>query len=160
MLAAHLAGLGTYLPQRRVTSDALEAQLNIPAGWIERVTGVRERRYCADETSVGMAAAAARQALDRAGLRPDDLDAIVGASTAPQQAIPCTAALVQRELGAPEGRSACFDINATCLSFLFALHTVAQLVAAGAYRRVLVFSSEIASRSLNMGERESAVLFG
>ncbi len=160
MLAAHLAGLGTYLPERRVSSATLEEQLNIPAGWTERVTGVRERRYCTDETSVGMAAAAAHQALDRAGLRPDDLDAIVGASTAPQQAIPCTAALVQRELGAPEGRSACFDINATCLSFLFALHTVAQLVAAGMYRRVLVFSSEIASRSLNPCERESTVLFG
>jgi 3-oxoacyl-[acyl-carrier-protein] synthase-3 len=84
----------------------------------------------------------------------------VGASAGPQQAIPCTAALVQRELGAPEGRSACFDVNATCLSFLFALQSAAHMVAAGAYRAALVYSSEIASRTLNPRERESAALFG
>lgn len=160
MLAVKIAGLGAYLPDRRVTSAELEQQLDIPPGWTERVTGVRERRYCTRETTAGMAAAAARRALHQADLRVSDLDAIVGASTAPQQAIPCTAALVQRELGAPEGRSTCFDLNATCLSFMFALHTVAHLVAAGVYQRVLVFSSEIASRSLNPRERESAVLFG
>jgi 3-oxoacyl-[acyl-carrier-protein] synthase-3 len=89
-----------------------------------------------------------------------DLDAVVGASAAPQQTIPCTAALVARELGLPDGQAACFDLNATCLSFPFALHTIATLLTAGAYRTVLLFSSEIASRSLNPQERESAVLFG
>ncbi len=67
---------------------------------------------------------------------------------------------MQRELEAPEGGSACFDVNATCLSFLFALQTAAHLVAAGVYRRVLIVSSEIVSSSLNPRERESAVLFG
>lgn len=160
MLPVKIAGLGAYLPEQRVSNAALEARLGISAAWIERTTGVCERRYATHETSVGMAAAAARSALSAAGLRADDLDAIVGASTAPQQAIPCTAALVQRELGAPDGGSVCFDLNATCLSFLVALHTAAQLVAAGVYRCVLVYSSEIASRSLNPAERESAVLFG
>lgn len=160
-LPVKIAGLGCYLPKRIVTSAELEQQLNISPGWIEQVTGVRERRYAtADDTSAGMAAAAARHALTMAGLQPHDLDAIVGASTGPQQAIPCTAAFVQRELGAPDGGSACFDINATCLSFMFALQTVAHLVAAGAYRNVLIFSSEIASISRNVNEKESAVLFG
>lgn len=99
-------------------------------------------------------------ALLEASRNPNDLDAIIGASTAPQQAIPCTAALVQRELGAPEGRSVCFDVNATCMSFVVALHQAALLVAAGVYRTVLVFSSEIGSRSLNPREPESLVLFG
>jgi 3-oxoacyl-[acyl-carrier-protein] synthase-3 len=89
-----------------------------------------------------------------------DLDAIIGASTGSQQAIPCTATLVQRELGAPEGASACFDVNATCLSFLFALQTAAHLLAAGAYNTMLLYSSEIASLSMNPNEPESAVLFG
>ncbi len=160
-LPVKIAGLGAYLPERIVTSAELEAQLNIPTGWIEQVTGVRERRYAAHhETSAGMATTAARQALDMAGVGLNDIDAIVGASTGPQQAIPCTAAFVQRELGAPDGGSACFDINATCLSFAFALQTVAHLVAAGAYRNVLIFSSEIASLSRNLNEKESAVLFG
>lgn len=160
MLPVKLAGLGYYLPERRVTNAELEATLGIPSGWIERLTGAQERRYVGDETSAGMGAAAGRQALAQAGLGVGDVDLIIGASTAPQQAIPCTAVFVQRELGAPEGQSACFDVNATCLSFLFGLHTATHLIAAGAYRTALVYSSEITSRSLNPQERESAVLFG
>lgn len=160
MLPVKIAGLGCYLPERRVTNAELEERLGIPAGWIERATGVRERRYATDDTTLSMAASAARVALEAAGLDAGDLDLIVGACTAPHQAIPCTAALMQRELGAREGASACFDLNATCLSFLFAFHTVSQLMAAGVCRTALIFSSELASRSLNPHEQESAVLFG
>ncbi len=160
MLPVKIAGLGCYLPERRVTNTDLEAQHGIPAEWIERVTGVQERRYVAHETTVSMGVAAARMALEAAALRVNDLDAIISASTGAQQAIPCTAAFLQRELHAPEGASACFDINATCLSFLFALQTAAHLVAAGVYRNVLIVSSEYVTRSLNPRERESSVLFG
>src|SRR5688572_30180226 len=148
-LAVKIAGLGFYLPQRRVTSLELSERFDTPPGLIERTTGVVERRYAGHETAAGMGAAAARMALEHAGLRSADLDAIIGASAAPQQCIPCTAALVQRELGAPEGRSLCFDINATCMSFLVALQTAAQYIEAGGYRRILILSSEIASPSLN-----------
>jgi 3-oxoacyl-[acyl-carrier-protein] synthase III len=155
-----LAGLGFYLPQQRLSSAELEQSMDLPIGWIERATGVRERRRVTHETTAGMGADAARMALQSAGMNVADLDAIVGASTAPHQAIPCTAALVQGLLEAPEGRSACFDLNATCLSWMFALHTAAHLIASGAYRSMLLFSSEVTSRSLNPAERESAVLFG
>jgi 3-oxoacyl-[acyl-carrier-protein] synthase-3 len=160
MLPITIAGLGYYLPERRVTNAELQARYDISADWIARATGVQERRYATHETSAGMGAAAARRALDAAGLNVGDLDAIIGASTGPQQAIPCTAALVQRELHAPDGKSVCFDLNATCLSFMFGLHTAAQLVTAGMYRTVLVYSSEITSRSLNPRQPESMVLFG
>ena len=160
MIPVKLAGLGWYLPPRRVTNAELEAQLDIPADWIERVTGVCERRYVCDETVVAMGVTASHMALESAGLRVEDLDAIICASTSPQQAIPCTASFLQRELRAPEGASACFDINATCLSFLFALQTAAHLVAAGAYTTMLICCSELVSRSLNPRERESVVLFG
>lgn len=160
MLAVKLAGLGWYLPGRQVTNAELEERLDIPANWIERATGVQERRYVSDETVVSMGAAAAHMALEDARSHVSDLDAIICASTTPHQAIPCTAAFLQRELRAPEGISACFDVNATCLSFLFALHTASHLIAAGVYRNVLICSSEIASCSLNPAERESAVLFG
>lgn len=159
-LPVKIAGTGAYLPVRRVTSTELEAGFDLPAGWIERRTGVRERRWNTGETAAFQAAAAARQALDAAGLEASDLDAIVAASSGPQQLIPCTAVFVQRELGAPEGRSACFDLNATCLSFLVALHTLAPLVATGAYRNVLIVSTEVASRSLDPCQKESFVLFG
>lgn len=159
MLPVKIAGLGWYLPERRVTNAELAERLGIPAEWIERATGVCERRYVTAETTLGMGAAAARKALAAAGMDVSEVDAIISASS-PQQAIPCTAALMQRELGAPDGSSACFDINATCLSFLFALQTAAHLISAGVYRNVLICSSELASRSLNPHERESAVLFG
>ncbi len=159
-LPVKIAGLGWYLPERRVPSAELAERFKLAPGLIERTTGVLERRYAGGETASGMGAAAARMALAQAGLEPSQLDAIVGASSAPQQCIPCTAALVQRELGAPEGRSLCFDINATCLSFLVALQTAAQFIAAGVYRTVLVYSSEIASPSLDPAQWESAALFG
>ncbi len=160
MLHVKIAGLGWYLPARRVTNAQLEEQLGIPASWIERTTGVRERRYVTTETMLSMAAAAASMALEDAGLCPGDLDAIICASSAPQQVIPCTAAFLQRAISAPDGASACFDLNATCLSFLFALQTAAHLVAAGVYHVVLLCSSEPASISINPMERESAALFG
>lgn len=159
-LAVKIAGLGKYLPEKIVTSAELEKQLHIPAGWVEQTTGVCSRRYVSGETVTQMAAAAARDALRMAGLQPADLDAIIGASASVRQAIPCTAAFVQRELGAPDGKSACFDLNATCLGFVFALHTAAHLVAAGIHKNVLIFSSELASFSRNPNQWESAVLFG
>lgn len=159
-LPVTIAGLGSYLPERIVASGELETTLGLEPGWIERTTGVCERRYAAGETAVSMAAVAARRALEAAGRDVRAVDLIVGASSAPQQAIPCTAALVQRALGAPDGGSACFDVNATCVSFLVALHNAAHLVAAGAYRCALVFSSEICTHSRNPAEPESAALFG
>ena len=159
-LAIKIAGLGKYCPERIVTSAELEKQLGIPSGWVEHVTGVRSRRYASSETVSEMATAAAREALQMAGLQPSDLDAIIGASAGVRQAIPCTAAFVQRELGAPDGKSACFDINATCLSFVFALQTAAHLINAGVYKTVLIFSSELGTFSRNPKQWESAVLFG
>lgn len=159
-LAVKIAGLGKYLPPRIVTSAELERQLNIPSGWVEQTTGVCSRRYADRETVSEMATHAAREALRMAGMQPSDLDAIIGASASVRQAIPCTAAFVQRELGAPDGKSACFDLNATCLGFVFALQTAAHLIAAGVYKTTLIFSSELATFSRNPKQWESAVLFG
>src|SRR5262245_41359285 len=75
--AVKLAGLGAYLPPRRVTSGELEAELGLAPGWVEQTTGVRERRRAAGETTVGMAALAARSALEHAGLGPQDIDLVV-----------------------------------------------------------------------------------
>ena len=159
-LPVSIAGVGSYLPSRIVTNAELEARLGLPAGWIARRTGVLERRIVADEPTVFMAVSAARVALRRANLEPADIDAIIVASSAPQQAIPCTAALLQAALGAPDGASACWDINATCLSFLFALHSAAQAIALGQYQRVLICSAEIPSGSVNPLEPSTATLFG
>lgn len=159
-LPVRITGIGSYLPDRVVSNAELEAAFGLTSGWILERTGVRERRRCNGESAAFMAAAAAQHALQMAGLTADDLTAIIGASSTPQQAIPCTAVFVQRELGATEGIAACFDVNATCLSFLAAFDVASRLVAAGAHEHVLVFSSESAGKSLNPDEPESAVLFG
>jgi 3-oxoacyl-[acyl-carrier-protein] synthase III len=159
-LPVAIAGIGSHLPSRIVTNAELEARLGLATGWIARRTGVFERRIATDETTVSMAVSAARVALQRAHLEPADLDAIIVASSAPQQAIPCTAALVQLALGAPNGKSACWDLNATCLSFLFALHSAAQSITLGQYECVLICSSEIPSGSVNPFDPSTATLFG
>ncbi len=160
MLPVKIAGLGYHLPEQRVTSAELLRAWSVPEGVVEHAAGVYARRYATTETTAGMAAAAARQALDHANIPLQEIDAIIGASTVPQQALPCTAAFVQRELGAPDGGSVCFDVNATCLSFLVALQSAAHLVAGGAYHNVLIFSSELGSRFLNPHQPQSAILFG
>jgi 3-oxoacyl-[acyl-carrier-protein] synthase III len=159
-LAVRISGIGSYLPPHIVPNSELETALGLPAGWIFDRTGVRERRRCTTETAAGMAGDAARAAMCMAGVTAADLTAIIGASSTPQQAIPCTAVFVQREIGAPEGVAACFDVNATCLSFLVAFDIAARLIAAGVHEHVLVFSAENSARSLNPDEPESAVLFG
>jgi 3-oxoacyl-[acyl-carrier-protein] synthase III len=155
-----IAGLGKYLPEKIVSSAELENQLHFPSGWIERVTSIRARRYASGETVTEMAAAAARDALAMAGMEPGELDAIIGASASTRQAIPCSAAFVQREIGAPDGKSACFDLNSTCLGFVLALQNAACLIAAGVYRNILIFSSEIGTYSRSQKQWESAVMFG
>jgi 3-oxoacyl-[acyl-carrier-protein] synthase III len=158
-LAVRIAGLGSYLPERIVTNSELEESFGLQPGWIANRTGVLERRYATHETTVSQAVAASQVALARSGIQIEKIDAIIGANLA-QQTIPCTAALVQKALGAPDGSSACWDVNATCLSFMMALHSAALLIATGQYNNILIFSSEIASPSLNPLEPESASLFG
>ena len=155
-----IAGLGVYLPPRRVASADLESQFGLAPGWAEQTVGVRERRRAAGETAAAMAARACRAALGHAGANAADVDLLIGASVSRQQLIPCTAAFVQRELGLPEGRSFCLDLDATCLSFLAGLHMAAPLVASGMYKTVLLFSSEMPSHLMRPREPETALLFG
>ncbi len=154
-----IASFGVYLPADIVSSSELESRWGAPAGWLVRVTGVEQRRYETSKTSAEMAAAAARNALVNAGTSLSEIDIIIGASAIPQQALPCMASLIQRELGEPEG-AFCFDVNATCLSFLTALHMSALLICSGEASRVLICSSEKTAQSLNPKEWESAGLFG
>jgi 3-oxoacyl-[acyl-carrier-protein] synthase-3 len=159
-LPVRIAGLGTYLPRDTVVSTELEKELGVSEGWIERVTGVTERRRAHGETTAAMAAAAVREALADAGTELDEVDLFIGASTGRQQSIPCNAVFLQKELMATEGRSACFDVDATCLSFLFALRVASLYLHTGQCRCVVIASSEVASLSLNPLQPESAALIG
>ncbi|HNO32260.1 MAG TPA: hypothetical protein PKI78_10780, partial [Anaerolineales bacterium] len=113
-----IIGLGRYLPKRVVPSAELEAMCGVPAGWVERRNGVRERRWVTDETSSFMSAEAAKEALDEAKLKPGQLDLIINASGTGEQAIPDTGALIQRQLGLGNSGIPAMTVHTTCLSFV------------------------------------------
>ena len=158
MIRVQIAGLGRYLPPRVVPSAEMDAWCGVPTGWAERHAGVRERRRAEGETAVDMAANAAREALETAGLAASDLDLVLWASGTPDQPIPDGGAMLHRALGL-RGVPA-FAVHATCLGFLAGLHTAALNIAGGAARRVLLACAEVTSGGLNRGEPESAVLLG
>lgn len=156
-----IRGTGCYLPERVVTSLELDERFHLPAGTYQKASGVKSRRYAsAHETSSFMGARAAMMALERAHLRMSDIDFILGACGTPEQAIPSTAALIQRELGAQDSGIPCFDINSTCLSFLTAFQMAGHLIQSGGARNILIVSSDIASVGLNYRHLEAASLFG
>ena len=152
-LRVKVAAAAFYAPPRVETAAELAPKIGCTEDWIVTRTGVRERRI-ADEPVEVMAAHAARAAL-RSGGAPD---LIINASICPRQLIPDTSVYVQDLLGL-EGIPS-HSVHASCLSFLVALHSAAALVAAGAYKRVLVVSSERGTFGRNLAEPESAALLG
>jgi 3-oxoacyl-[acyl-carrier-protein] synthase III len=152
-LPVKIASSAFYAPPRVETAAELAPRIGKTADWIIDSTGVRERRI-ADEPVEVLGARAARAAL---GTGPDP-DLIVNASVTPRQLIPDTSVFIQQQLGL-EGIPS-FSVHASCLSFLIALHNTAALVAAGAYRRVLLVSAERPTPNRNLAEPESAALLG
>lgn len=159
-LPLKIIGLGRYLPARIVPSSELEKICNLPAGWVEHHNGVRERRWVTDETSSYMAAQAAREALDEAGLKPDQLNLIINASGTGEQAIPDTGALIQKQLGLGKSGIPAMTVHNTCLSFIAALDVAANYLNSGRYKNILIASADVASCGINPKEPESASLVG
>ncbi len=157
-ISVRIAGTGRHLPSKIVTSEELDARTGMPSGWTLAHTGVEERRYAEGCTAAQMGAAALREALDLSDWGKQLPELLISGSGTPQQPIPCNAALLARELG--WNAIACFDVNATCLGFVAALQVASGLVATGAYARIAIVCSEIASTGLNWKEPESAGLMG
>jgi 3-oxoacyl-[acyl-carrier-protein] synthase-3 len=156
-----ILGSGEFAPSYRIESDEFDRNFHKAVGWTFRQTGVRSRAFAQNgESVVTMGASAARQALSSAGMSGEDLDLIIAVGSVPAQAIPCTAVLLQRELGLSGRGTPAFDINATCLGFLAALDLVAQGLATERYRAVLIVASERPSIGLRQSDSSTAALFG
>ena len=154
-----LAGIGGYLPERVVTNDDLARTLETSDSWIAERTGIRQRHIAGPkETAAFMATEAARAALADAGASPTAVDAIIVATSTPDQAFPATALRVQAALGVTGGFG--FDLAAACAGFIYALSVADGLIRAGQVRGVLVIGSEVYSRILNWHDRGTCVLFG
>jgi len=155
-----IAGMGKFLPEKVVTAEELEAKMGLEAGWIVSRSGVQERHFVTTETCSYMGARSLERALANAGMEYEQLDAIIGASGSYDHPIPYNACLIQREMGKEDSGTPCWDVDSTCLSFVTALDVVSYLLEAGKYKNVAIVTSEIASKSLNYNERESATLLG
>jgi 3-oxoacyl-[acyl-carrier-protein] synthase-3 len=156
---AVVSGVGHYLPKRIVPNSWFESRVDTTDEWIRTRTGIERRHFAEDgETTSQMALAAARAALDDAGLTPADIDTIIVATTTPDLTFPSTATMVQAGLGMTHGFA--FDIQAVCAGFVYALTNANALITTGQSRRVLIIGAETFSRILDMDDRATCVLFG
>src|ERR1700733_12168347 len=154
-----LAGCGGYLPERVVTNDELSRTVDTSDEWIRERTGIRQRHFASKhETPAFMGTAAAQEALRDAGAEPAEVDAIILATSTPDQAFPATALRVQASLGGTRGFG--FDIAAACAGFIYALSVADAMIRTGQSRGALVIGSEVYSRILNWQDRGTCVLFG
>jgi 3-oxoacyl-[acyl-carrier-protein] synthase-3 len=154
-----VAGVGSALPQRKVTNDELAATVDTSDEWIVERTGIRSRYIAADgETTGSLALEAARRALDHAGLSAKDIDLIVLATATPDQTFPSTATKVQAALGIND--CIAFDVHAVCTGFLYALSVADSMLRSGGAAKALVIGAETFSRILDWEDRATCVLFG
>lgn len=159
MIRARVIGTGSYLPHRVVTNEEVALPLGLPPAQIQRLTGIRERRWAAEhEAPSDMAIEAGRHALDAAGCEASAIDAIILSTTSPDMAFPSTACFVQRGLGC-KGVGA-FDVSASCSGFLYGLSMAQAMIQSGQLRTCLVVASEVKSRFLDPQDETTAVLFG
>lgn len=158
-IRSYIRGVGGYLPERILSNDDLSAMVDTSDEWIRARTGIGKRHIAADgELTSDLAVAAAREALDDAGIAAEEIDLIVLATTTPDQTFPATATAVQAKLGM--GAGAAFDVQAVCSGFLFALANADALMRQGLFSKALVIGAETFSRILDWSDRSTCVLFG
>ncbi|WP_228004489.1 beta-ketoacyl-ACP synthase III [Amycolatopsis sp. YIM 10] len=157
VVAAVLCGLGAWLPPRVLANEEIAARLDTSDEWIRSRTGIAERRVAEAGTStVDMAVAAGRQALDSAGLT--EVDAVVLATATPDQVCPASAPQVAARLGLGEVNAV--DVNAVCSGFLYALATASGFIAGGIARRVLVVGADTFTTLVDPDDRGTVPIFG
>jgi len=155
-----ILGTGAYAPARVLSNDELSLTVDTSDEWIRTRTGIRERRIAApDEKTSDMGLKAAQAALADAKLAPEKIDLLIVATVTPDMAMPATACLIQHQLGLRTD-VACFDLNAACSGFIYALDTACAMLASGRHRHALVIGVEKLSTILDWQDRTTCVLFG
>ncbi|WNJ20954.1 beta-ketoacyl-ACP synthase III [Pontibacter sp. G13] len=164
MPRSKIAGLGFYVPKNVVTNDDLAQRIDTSDEWIRERSGIQERRYFTpgEDTVANMGARAAQMALDRAGLKAEDIDFIIFATLNPDYFFPGSGVLLQRELGINHLGTPALDIRNQCSGFIYGLSIADQFIKTGMYKNVLMVGSEIHSSGLDFSDegRAVTVLFG
>lgn len=154
-----IEGVGSYLPEKILTNEDLSHMVDTSDEWITSRTGIKKRHLAEEgQFTSHLAIEAAKNALQDAGIKPEDIDLVICATTTPDRTFPATAATVQRELGILQG--AAFDVQAACAGFIYALTTADNFLSRGQFKNAIVVGAETLSRLVNWSDRNVAVLFG
>jgi 3-oxoacyl-[acyl-carrier-protein] synthase-3 len=154
-----IVGVGSYLPERVLTNADLERMVDTTDDWITTRTGIKSRRIAAEnEFTSDLGARAARLAMERAGVSPEQIDLVIVATITPDMPFPATACLVQHKIGAQ--RAAAFDLEAACSGFLYGIEIGQQFITSRTYDTVLVIGAEKLSSIVDWQDRNTCVLFG
>ncbi len=154
-----IRGAGHCAPKKIVSNGDFAQYVETDDQWIVSRTGIHTRHHCTTETHTDLCVEAAKKALSTAGIAPDEIGACIVATLSPDYLTPSAACMLQKELGLSLDIP-CFDLNAACSGFLFALHTMECLLAASPKKYGLVVGGEVLSRLLNYQDRSTCVLFG
>ncbi len=159
MTNSRIAGTGSYLPEKILTNADLEHMVDTTDEWIFSRTGIRERHIVADnEFTSDLALQAAYKAIESAGIKTEDIDLIIVATTTPDKIFPSTACILQRKLGI--AGCPAFDVQAVCSGFVYALATADNFIKAGAAKCALVIGAESFSRITDWTDRGNCILWG
>jgi 3-oxoacyl-[acyl-carrier-protein] synthase-3 len=158
-LRAEIKSLATYVPPRLLTNADLEKMVETSNEWIMQRTGIRERHIVdAGVATSDLATEAARAAIERAGLKPEDINLIIVGTVTPDMLFPSTACLVQAKIGATHAWG--FDLSAACSAFTYSLTVGAQMVSSGAVKNALVIGADVMSSIIDYTDRSTCVIFG
>jgi 3-oxoacyl-[acyl-carrier-protein] synthase-3 len=158
---SRLLGIGMSVPPRVVTNQELASRMETSNEWIIERTGIEERRWVSEgETGASLATAAAKEAIERAGIEPRAIDLIIYATLSPDFNFPGTGVFVQRALGLKE--IPCLDIRQQCTGFIYGLSIADAYIRSGAFKTILLIGSEVHSTGLDISTagRDVTVLFG
>lgn len=153
-----IKGTGACLPEKVLDNNTLSQWMDTNDQWIQERTGIKTRHVVEHETTVSMAADAAAHALENAGISAEEIDLILVSTISSNVILPSTACEVQRSIGAVN--AVCFDLNAACTGFLFALNTAQAYFHAGLIKKALIIGAESLSNLMDWGDRSTAILFG
>lgn len=157
-MGTKIIGTGSCLPETIVTNDDLAKIMDTSDEWISTRTGIKERHLAKDETTAGMSAAAARKAMENAGVTAQDIDLIIVGTVTADHITPSCACEVQAAIGADN--AVAFDINAACSGFMFALNIAHAYLQTGACKTALIIGAETLSKIMDWDDRSTCVLFG
>jgi len=159
MTYSRIAGTGSYLPPRVMKNEEFAARLDTSDAWIRERTGIVQRHIAEEsQASSDLALEASRRALQASGIKAEEIDLILVATSTPDFIFPSTACILQAKLGVKG--CAAFDLQAVCSGFVYALATADSFIRNGIYKKALVVGAEVFSRILDWNDRGTCVLFG